>query len=83
MSIVRSVVDSPIGPLGLDARGGAIVGVTFHADWEPDRDAGERAPVLTEARRQLDAYFRGALIVFSVPIAPSGTPFQQAVWTAL
>jgi methylated-DNA-[protein]-cysteine S-methyltransferase len=83
MPVVRTVIDSPIGPLGLSARGDVLVGVTFHADWEPEPVAWERTPVLTETRRQLDAYFRGALTSFSVPVAPSGTPFQQEVWAAL
>ena len=82
LSFMRALLDSPIGPLGLEATDDALVGVTFHADWTPE-PAGERAPVLAEARRQLDAYFRGALRQFSVPLAPSGTPFQEAVWAAL
>lgn len=34
-------------------------------------------------RRELDAYFAGALREFSVRIAPAGTPFQLRVWRAL
>src|SRR5690606_32152543 len=33
--------------------------------------------------RQLDAYFRGTLRTFDLPLAPQGTPFQQTVWEAL
>jgi methylated-DNA-[protein]-cysteine S-methyltransferase len=36
-----------------------------------------------EARRQLDLYFAGKLTHFDLPLAPSGTPFQQRVWEAL
>ena len=32
---------------------------------------------------QLEAYFAGDLKEFTVPLAPSGTPFQMAVWTEL
>jgi methylated-DNA-[protein]-cysteine S-methyltransferase len=32
---------------------------------------------------QLRAYFAGTLTTFDMPLAPSGTPFQLAVWSAL
>lgn len=34
----------------------------------------------TELRRQLEAYLRGDLRNFTVPLAPDGTPFRQEVW---
>ncbi|MCD8086728.1 MAG: methylated-DNA--[protein]-cysteine S-methyltransferase [Clostridiales bacterium] len=40
-------------------------------------------PVLELAEAQLTAYFRGNLRAFTLPLAPEGTPFQQAVWAAL
>jgi methylated-DNA-[protein]-cysteine S-methyltransferase len=46
-------------------------------EWEPDRG------LLKDARGQLDAYFKGTLRTFDVPVAPEGTPFQQRVWAAL
>ena len=36
-----------------------------------------------EARRQVEAYFSGKLEIFTLPLAPSGTAFQQSVWSAL
>ncbi|MEO5734874.1 MAG: methylated-DNA--[protein]-cysteine S-methyltransferase [Rubrivivax sp.] len=47
------------------------------------------APVTTDhphlklAARELEAYFKGGLQRFSVPLDPIGTAFQQAVWLAL
>ena len=35
------------------------------------------------AIEQLNRYFSGETIQFSVPIAAKGTPFQQSVWQAL
>jgi len=35
------------------------------------------------AARELAAYLRGDLRCWSVPVAPQGTPFQQAVWAAI
>lgn len=32
---------------------------------------------------QLDEYFRGVRRIFDLPLAPQGTPFEEAVWQAL
>ncbi len=45
------------------------------------RDDGH--PVLAEARRQLQAYFRGRLREFDLLPDVRGTPFQKRVWRAL
>jgi methylated-DNA-[protein]-cysteine S-methyltransferase len=39
--------------------------------------------VLAAARTQLAEYFDGRRSDFDLPLAPRGTPFQQAVWQAL
>ncbi|MDP3070439.1 MAG: methylated-DNA--[protein]-cysteine S-methyltransferase [Opitutaceae bacterium] len=36
-----------------------------------------------DARRELTEYFTGKRRQFTVPLASSGTPFQQSVWAAL
>jgi methylated-DNA-[protein]-cysteine S-methyltransferase len=40
-------------------------------------------PLLREAAAQLAAYFAGRTTPFDVPLDLHGTPFQQAVWSAL
>ena len=40
-------------------------------------------PLVKEALRQLTAYFAGSLAKFDLPLAMSGTDFQQRVWAAL
>ena len=45
--------------------------------------AGASVPVIREAQAQFEAYFAGRLQVFDVPMAPTGTPFQQDVWRLL
>ena len=37
-------------------------------------------PVFVQTRAWLAAYFSGQLPGIDVPLAPNGTPFQQAVW---
>ena len=73
---------TPIGPLTLHARDGALTGVWM----EDDRELAERrddSSPLGEARRQLDAYFAGELREFDLPLAPSGSAFQLRVWEEL
>jgi methylated-DNA-[protein]-cysteine S-methyltransferase len=51
--------------------------ITIQGDWE--KKHGFFAPV----KAQLRAYFNGELILFDLPLAPVGTPFQLKVWQAL
>ncbi len=54
--------------------------VTNHA--AADAVASAREWLVT-VRAQLAEYFAGARQEFAVALAPTGTPFQQQVWTAL
>lgn len=81
-----TTMSSPIGELTLTSDGSALTAVYFEDPkygptctdgWIPD-DA-----VLTDARRQLEEYFRGERTEFDLALAPSGTDFQRSVWRAL
>jgi methylated-DNA-[protein]-cysteine S-methyltransferase len=76
----RTVVDSPIGPLGLVASDAGLRAVLF--DGRSIRGEGS-STVLVEAARQLDAYFHGNLVTFDVPLELHGTEFQRRCWLAL
>lgn len=78
----RAVLETPAGPLGLEARGGELTGVRFARGERPAPPGGG---VLAEAARQLDEYFRGRRREFRLPIRrPAGaTEFQNRVWDAL
>jgi methylated-DNA-[protein]-cysteine S-methyltransferase len=78
--MASTVVDTPIGPLGLVASDSALTGVFF--DGARVRSEGT-SPVLDEAKRQLDAYFAGELVAFDLPLALHGTEFQRQCWLAL
>lgn len=77
--INRMCVESPLGPLTLTEENGSIVRLEFAGCGE----ACAESAVLREARAQLTGYFAGERRAFNLPLAPSGTPFQQAVWQAL
>jgi len=56
------------------------------ADRSAGRPVGERRdddPLLTEAVRQLTAYFAHELKEFDLPLRPGGTAFQERVWEEL
>ena len=72
-------IDSPLGLVRISATSDGITEVLF-----TDRSGEERPSPLTElAAQQLQGYFAGSLQQFSLPLAASGTAFQQQVWQAL
>jgi methylated-DNA-[protein]-cysteine S-methyltransferase len=78
--MASTVVDTPIGPIGLLASEAALQGVLF--DGDRVRSEG-RSPVLEDAARQLDVYFAGELVAFDLPLDVHGTEFQRQCWLAL
>lgn len=74
-----------VGWIGVEVKDGAVTQVFFAEAGEKEpvpADGAERA-LLSEAFRQLEAYLDGRLTVFSLPLAPAGTPFQRRVWAVL
>ena len=69
---------TPVGPITVFEESDCLVAVEWGRAPDPDE-----TPLLGEARRQLDAYFDGALGDFDLPLAPAGSPFQQAVWDGM
>ena len=82
-----TLMDSPVGELLLVEQDGSITTIEFMPFADSDRrlrgDRQDDHPVLTEAVRQLRAYFDHDLKEFDLPLAPVGTPFQQRVWEQL
>lgn len=82
----HAVHDSPVGPLTVVAHDDELVGLYLgdQRHLPPRTSFGQRDDsVLPDVREQLSAYFAGELHDFTVPLAPSGTPFQRQVWSAL
>ena len=76
-------MNSPLGTLSLTAEDDALIGLTIgtRADRVPDEKP--QHPVLVRAVRQLTEYFAGTRTHFDLPVAVTGTPFQEKVWSAL
>ncbi len=85
----HTIYTSPIGPLRLVSDEGGLRQLWLPneieekicpQDWKEDADFSINR--LIAAR--LDDYFAGRRVVFDdLPLAPHGTPFQQAVWQRL
>jgi O-6-methylguanine DNA methyltransferase len=95
MTCVHQSIDSPLGQLVTVAGPDGVCLLEFA---EPDRLEGQMAAVrrwfrsevvpgnghhLDQLRKELEAYFAGALRRFTVPVVVPGTPFQERVWSEL
>ena len=76
--LASRTVETPIGPMTLQASGSALVSARFGASSACDQSA-----ILDQAERELREYFDGKRRAFNVPLAPRGTPFQLRVWEEL
>ena len=80
---VWTEMESPVGVLRLVSDGQALTSLMFDPPAAPVGERDDENPVLVEARAQLEAYFAGDRKDFDLPLAATGTPFQQRVWAAL
>ena len=75
---VERTVASPLGPLTLVAEDGALTELRW------GRAAREDVSnLLARAAGALAAYFAGSLRDFDLPVAPTGTAHDRAVWRAM
>ena len=79
--------DSPVGRLTLIEEDGALTHLLFDTDHGqgqvPSDSVEQKTEFLDIVAQQLDEYFAGRRKDFDVPLKPSGTAFQLAVWEAL
>jgi len=86
--VYYTVYTAPIGALYILEKDGAIIEVKFDDESflvkkQRERFKQEDTPVLKEAKKQLDEYFKGDRKVFDLPLKQAGSPFQEQVWEAL
>jgi len=70
--------EAPIGKITIFSDGKHINAVRFGAV-----KGGEETPLIAEAHKQLQEYFKGKRKDFDLPLKPLGTEFQKKVWKAL
>lgn len=75
---------TPLGQIVIGEKDNAITNLFLPEHPVPKEGYYQQEiPLLLEAVHQLQEYFAGRRQVFTLPLAPEGTPFQQAVWQAL
>ena len=74
-------MDSPIGRLYLAEEAGCIVRLSRGGTGI--ETAGDVPEALARAEAEVTEYLKGMRRQFTVPVKPSGTPFQERVWKVL
>lgn len=88
MTLYQTTYLSPIGELSLVANDAGLVGAWFVGQKYFERGLREApiqgsSPILDQVCDWLDRYFAGEQPEVALPMAVTGTAFQQKVWTAL
>jgi len=74
-------VRAPFAVLGLTTNGSAVTSLAYLPANETESAPTDAVAAL--AVRELERYLRDPGVRFTVPLAPTGTPFRQRVWQAL
>ncbi|RPD51680.1 methylated-DNA--[protein]-cysteine S-methyltransferase [Paracnuella aquatica] len=84
MSTYTKIIASPLGPLRLGCTDSAITEVVFlNEQPEVEITPSQNHPLLDQCAAQLEDYFSGKTLAFDLPLAQTGTAFQQKVWDLL
>lgn len=90
MELYVKRVQTPIGEITIYVNDKAVTGLymdEYHHRKNVDarfQSAREKdTPILLHAQKEINAYFAGKLMTFTVPVDVSGTTFQKTVWRAL
>ncbi len=81
-------IPSPVGQLTMASDGQKLTGLwlegqKYYAATLENQAETQKLPVFDLAKEWLDVYFAGKKPDFSVPLAPRGSTFRQAVWEIL
>jgi methylated-DNA-[protein]-cysteine S-methyltransferase len=79
-SSYNAIVSAPGFSLGVHCTDDEITAIDF---LEPRPAQAPTTPLAAEAVRQLQAYLDDPAFEFSLPLRPSGTPFQRRVWAQI
>jgi methylated-DNA-[protein]-cysteine S-methyltransferase len=83
-SVYSCCIDTPIGFLRLETNNKALTAIRFVDSAEDTNiETPDLPAVLSDTAKQLKEYFKGDRSDFDIPVAPSGTNFEQEVWQEL
>jgi len=74
---------SPVGILEITTDDKAVTNLNLLENLPAALLQTSTAPLIEKTCKQLDEYFAGKRQTFDLPLAPQGTPFQQAAWKQL
>ncbi len=80
MSAFAAALSAPTFSLGIRADEDEIIEIVY---LEPCAEIKPRSLLAKETVRQLAAYLKNPAFEFSLPLAPTGTPFQRRVWAGI
>ncbi|MBU2896647.1 methylated-DNA--[protein]-cysteine S-methyltransferase [Vibrio hepatarius] len=86
MNQFYTTFDSPLGLMTIQVNDLGLLGVWFETQTTQPQDLGKKDPkhpILILTIKQLREYFSQCRNTFELPLAASGTVFQQQVWQAL
>lgn len=76
------VIRTPLGPMLLEEREGAVTALRFAAEAEDSLLPPPETELAKRTEAWLRAYFAGKNPAVDLPLAPAGTAFQRRVWQA-
>jgi methylated-DNA-[protein]-cysteine S-methyltransferase len=72
-----------IGIIGIAEENNFITDIFFGKVSDESKFIVNETPLLIEAGKQIEEYFKGIRKKFDLPLMPIGTEFQKKVWAAL
>lgn len=83
MKLKYSYSCEPLGDITLVEEDGNLLELEFGKRPKREEETEVEGTCIKEAYYQLLEYVKGERQVFTIPLHPTGTPFQKAVWKAL
>ena len=84
VDVVELTFNTRLGPIRIQADDLGLTRIVLPGSGDAREATGQPAdpdhPLLAEATRQINDYLAGKRTVFSLPLAPRGTPFQLRIW---
>lgn len=83
--MLKQTMNSPVGMLFISIEAAFITNISYDesTNWEIIAGEENELKLYMDLKRQLEAYFKGELEQFDLPLSLTGTPFQKRVWQAL
>jgi methylated-DNA-[protein]-cysteine S-methyltransferase len=76
--LYTDILKAPFGEFFISATNTHLVATSFRESVQTNPN-----PLTEEVKSQLEAYLKGTLEVFDLPLLPKGTEFQNRVWSEL